>query len=230
MRCRNPCILHLRQQKRLQIVTLLPLCKRKKPGGTWVPPGLGHGVAPPLGTLVGLGCRHQAAREHSVLGFPGYTPGKHAAQGIWGDNFESFSAPGGEIKSNLVFSGDMRLGKHSAQGEWGDNSAGIESYSPCIPSQKSLDFCESVRNGWLPYDSGHKQAAYAVLGLYPSLRSIQPAHDGSVASSLSRLACSQRLASLRFGTGMAGCARLMPIPHFGPSSLLTTAQRFVLNR
>ena len=44
---------------------------------------------------------------------------------------------------------------------------------------------------------------------------------------MSRFACSRRLASLRFGTGMAGCARLMPIPHFGPSSLLTTAQRFV---
>ena len=49
---------------------------------------------------------------------------------------------------------------------------------------------------------------------------------GVGASQMSRLACSQRLASLRFGTGMAGCARLMPIPRFGPSSLLTTARRF----
>ena len=53
---------------------------------------------------------------------------------------------------------------------------------------RSLLHCHAspVRNGWLPYDSGHKQAAYAVLGLYPSLRSIQPAHDGSVASLLPR--------------------------------------------
>ena len=43
-------------------------------------------------------------------------------------------------------------------------------------------------------------------------------------SSLSRLACSQRLASLRFGTKPGGCAPLGFIPHFAPSSLLTTAQ------
>ena len=82
---------------------------------------------------------------------------------------QSFAPVGGERKSNPVFSGDMRLGKHSAQGGLGDNSEGIEPDSPCIPSQKSLDFCEKV-------------------------------HDGSDASSLSRLACSRRPASLRFGT------------------------------
>ena len=51
---------------------------------------------------------------------------------------------GGEIKSNLVFSGDMRLGKHTAHGKWGDNSEGIEPHFSCIPSKKSLDFFEAL--------------------------------------------------------------------------------------
>ena len=50
---------------------------------------------------------------------------------------------------------------------------------------------------------------------------------GLSASSLSRFACSQRLASLRFGTKPGGFAHLGFIPHFAPSSLLTTAQRFL---
>ena len=63
---------------------------------------------------------------------------------------------------------------------------------------------------------------------YPSLRSIRAVRDGSDASSLSRLACSQRLASLRFGTKPGGFAPLGFIPHFAPSSLLTTARTLLL--
>ena len=47
-------------------------------------------------------------------------------------------------------------------------------------------------------------------------------------SKMSRFACSQRLASLRFGTKPGGFAPLGFIPHFAPSSLLTTAQRFYI--
>ena len=143
----------------------------------------------------------------------------------------------GEIKSNPVFSGDMRLGKHSTQGKWGDNSEGIEPYFPCIPSKKSLDFFEKAHDGsdasvmscyacsrrLASLRFGTKPGGFAPLGFiphfapsslfatarrffivtprlfatagfppirdrhgglrspyaYPSLRSIQPAHDGS---------------------------------------------------
>ena len=68
----------------------------------------------------------------------------------------------------------------------------------------------------------------ALFPLHPSQKSPWTFLRRLSASSLSRFACSQRLASLRFGTAMAGYARLMPIPHFAPSSLLTTAQRFFI--
>ena len=68
----------------------------------------------------------------------------------------------------------------------------------------------------------------ALFPLHPSQKSPWTFSRRLSASSLSRFACSQRLASLRFGTAMAGYARLMPIPHFAPSSLLTTAQRFFI--
>ena len=60
-----------------------------------------------------------------------------------------------------------------------------------------------------------------------SLRSgVMPPARGFGASLL-RLACSQRAASLRFGTQTAGLRpRLVCIPHFAPSALLTTAPRF----
>ena len=39
----------------------------------------------------------------------------------------------------------------------------------------------SLGSGWVPgsSDSGHKQNCFTILGLYPSLRSIRAAHDGS---------------------------------------------------
>ena len=53
---------------------------------------------------------------------------------------QSCAPEGGEIKSNPVFSGDMRLGKHSAHGKWGDNSEGIEPHFPCIPHKSPWTF------------------------------------------------------------------------------------------
>ena len=54
----------------------------------------------------------------------------------------------GEIKTNPVFSGDMRLGKHSAHGKEGDFFGTKSSpLSHAAPSKKSLDFFEKVRDG-----------------------------------------------------------------------------------
>ena len=96
------------------------------------------------------------------------------------------------------------------------------SLSSLLTTARTLLRCHAspVRDGWLPCDSGQPwQAAPAWYG-YPSLRSIQPAHDGSDASKMSclsplrvRSAChaSQPAAVPRLpsdsGQTRSGCAR-----------------------
>ena len=91
---------------------------------------------------------------------PGLCPSLQSIRGAAGfGRFVSHRVPppaGGGIKSNYVFSGDMRLGKHSAQCKWGDNSEGIEPHLHCIPSKKSLDFFEALSAQGLLLPNTHR--------------------------------------------------------------------------
>ena len=148
----------------------------------------------------------------------------------------------GEIKSNPVFSGDMRLGKHSTQGKWGDNSEGIEPYFPCIPSKKSLDFFEKAHDGsdasvmscyacsrrLASLRFGTKPGGFAPLGFIPHFA------PSSLFATARRffIVTPRLLTTPGFPPTRDNHGRLrlpyMVIPRSGPSGLFATARRFFI--